>query len=286
MAPADATLYVVATPIGNLDDLSGRARRILADVAVVAAEDTRRTGKLLSAFNISTDMIACHDHNEDQVTAQLIGMLVSGQSVAIVSDAGTPLISDPGFPLIRECIARDISVVPVPGPSAVITAISVAGIPAHRFTFEGFIPPRSQARRTFLQTLADESRTMILFEAPHRVRACLQALEEVMGSARQMAICRELTKSFEQVRRGTISNLISDMDEGVIPAKGEFVLVVAGRPAGSVQPASDKLLSELLSALPPAKVAAILARVTGEAREAIYQRALLLKVAQSEQGME
>ncbi len=272
-----AELYVVATPIGNLGDMSDRARRVLGEVAIIAAEDTRRTGKLLSAFSISTRMIAYHSHNEETVTSELVEMLLQGKSVALVSDAGTPLISDPGFPLIRASIISGIKVVPIPGPSSVAAAISVSGIPVHRFTFEGFIPARSRARRIFFESLVGEQRTMVFFEAPHRVRESLQDLAETMGAERQVTICRELTKVYEDVRSGKLADLIEEMAAGKIPAQGEFVLLVAGNPSTDQQLDSDRLLRELLSELPPTRAASLAARVTGKPRATLYQRALELK---------
>ena len=272
-----AALYVVATPIGNLGDMSDRARKVLAEVAMIAAEDTRRTGKLLSTFGISTPMMAYHSHNEAAGTGELVEMLLQGKSLALVSDAGTPLISDPGFLLIREARLRGIKVVPIPGPSSVLAALSVAAIPVHRFTFEGFIPARARARRSFFESLAEEQRTMVFFETPHRVKESLQALAEVLGDDRQVTICRELTKMYEEVRSGRLAVLIEEVLAGKIPAQGEFVILVAGNPSTDQPLDADQLLRELLSELPPTRAASLAARVTGKPRASLYQRALELK---------
>ncbi len=272
-----AELYVVATPIGNLGDISDRARRVLSEVAVIAAEDTRRTGQLLAACNISTRLLACHAHNEDRLAGELVAMLQQGQSVALVSDAGTPLISDPGFPLVRACMASGIKVVPIPGPSAILAAMSVAGIPAHRFTFEGFSPAKPQARRAWFESLAREQRTMVLFETPHRLRESLLDLAAAMGEERQVTICRELTKLYEQVYSGRLADVIREVEAGRIPEQGEFVIVIAGNDSAAEQLDSDRLLRELLRELPPARAVSLVARVTGQPRTALYQRALELK---------
>ena len=271
-------LYVVATPIGNLGDFSDRAKQVLIDATLIAAEDTRRTRKLLNACGIATKTVAYHAHNEARFMAGLLERLERGERVALVSDAGTPLISDPGFPLVLECTSRNIKVIPIPGPSAVTAALSVAGIPTQRFTFEGFLPARSKARKTSLAALKDEVRTMVFFEAPHRVLESLKDMSAVFGPQRVVTLCRELTKTFEQVCSAEILSLIEQIEAESIPEKGEFVLVVAG---GSLEGGSDldldQLITELLKDLPPARVAAIAARLTGVSKSRVYDRVLALQ---------
>lgn len=269
-------LYVVATPIGNLGDLSKRAAEILAGVDIVAAEDTRRTGQLLSRLGIQAKLIPLHDHNEVESTERLLKLLDQGKEVAVVSDAGTPLISDPGYQLVRACRARGIAVVPVPGPSSVTAALSVAGLPTHRFTFEGFVPAKQKARREFFEGLKHEARTMVLFEAPHRIVDCLGAIQAVMGGSRNISLCRELTKTFEQVTTGTVDELVAELASGSVPAKGEFVIVLSGSDQ-TTNVDADALLIALGSELSPSKAAAIAARLTNLSKAQLYDRALVLK---------
>ena len=272
------TLYVVATPIGNLEDLSPRARQTLASVDLVAAEDTRHTGRLLSTIGAKPRQMALHDHNEAQVVMRVIEALQSGKDVALVSDAGTPLVSDPGFCLIREAHARKLPVVPVAGPSAVTAALSAAGLPTDRFCFEGFPPAKKAARREWLQNLSTEQRTIVLYESVHRVRDCVADLADIFGDERDAFVGREMTKLHEQCVHATLGELREKLQNGGIPEKGEFVLVVAGAPA---TPASaidvDRLLAELAERLPPKEVARIAASVTGLRRNDLYQRLLDLR---------
>ncbi len=272
------TLYVVATPIGNLEDLAPRARQMLESVDLVAAEDTRHTGRLLSTIGAKPRQMALHDHNEAQVVMQVIAALESGKDVALVSDAGTPLVSDPGFRLVREAHARSLPVVPVPGPSAVTAALSAAGLPTDRFCFEGFPPAKKAARREWLQQLSTEQRTIVLYESVHRVRDCVADLAEVFGDDRDAFLGRELTKLHEQCVHGTLNEIRERLRDGGIPEKGEFVLVIAGAPA---EPASaidvDRLLTELADRLPAKEVAKIAASVTGLRRNNLYQRLLELR---------
>lgn len=266
-------LYVVATPIGNLDDMAPRGLELLRQVAIIAAEDTRRTGQLLKAFDVATPVLAYHAHNEAEVTERLLARLRQGEDVALVSDAGTPLLSDPGFPLVAACHAEGIPVAPVPGPSSLTAALSVSGLPVSSFAFEGFLPAKRTARQALLKSLAPEQRTLVFFEAPHRVRDTLEDISAIFGADRGLAVCRELTKQFEQVVQGEAAQ-VCQMMPAALPARGEFVLVVAGNPAPPQSLDGTLLLQELLKALPPSKAAAITARVTGADRAALYQQAL------------
>ena len=221
------TLYVVATPIGNLDDISPRACRVLDAVDLIAAEDTRRTRGLLSKFGVKTPTISCHDHNEARQIPGLLERLHRGESVALVSDAGTPLLSDPGLLLVRAAHDAGVPVVSVPGPSALVAALSVAGESTDRFVFQGFLPRRTGPRRSRLKNLARETATVVLYESVHRVRDTMAELLAQFGSDRRASIVRELTKLHESVHRGTLGTLAEQLG-GEIPLKGEFVLVVAG----------------------------------------------------------
>ena len=225
------TLYVVATPIGNLDDISPRARRVLGSVDLIAAEDTRRTRRLLSRFDVKTPTISCHGHNEARQAPGLAERLRRGESVALVSDAGTPLLSDPGLLLVRAAHDAGVPVVAVPGPSALAAALSVAGESTDRFIFEGFLPRRAGPRRRRLEGLAGEAATVVLFESVHRIRATLTELLAQFGPGRRASIVRELTKLHERVHRGTLGTLAGQLG-GEIPLKGEFVLVIAGADGG------------------------------------------------------
>ncbi len=271
------TLYIVATPIGNLEDLSPRARRTLADVALIAAEDTRHTGRLLSHIGVQTALKALHEHNEAAVVGSIIAVLESGKSVALVSDAGTPLLSDPGYRLVVEAHARGIDVTPVPGPSAVTAALSVAGLPTDRFCFEGFLPAKSAARRNALRALASETRTMVFYESVHRIDALLADLRTVFGDDRPAVIARELTKLHEQLVRGTLAELCVRMEREEIPRKGEFVIVVGGGEAAPEAAIVDALALELAAVLPAKQAAAIVAKVTGARRNEVYQKLLAAK---------
>jgi 16S rRNA (cytidine1402-2'-O)-methyltransferase len=272
------TLFVVATPIGNLEDLSPRARRTFAEVDLIAAEDTRHTGRLLSHLGVKTRQIALHEHNEARAAQALIEQLKNGKSVALASDAGTPLVSDPGFRLVQAAHASGITVSPVPGPSAVTAALSVSGLPTDRFVFEGFPPAKPAARRKWLQARATDSRTLLFFEAVHRIGATLADMVELFGADRDAFIGREMTKLHEQLRHARLGELLDEVGDGTIVLKGEFVVAVHG--AGDISPSSidaDRLLEELGAVLPPKKAAAIAARVTGEKRNALYQRLLEIK---------
>ncbi|MCU7796664.1 MAG: 16S rRNA (cytidine(1402)-2'-O)-methyltransferase, partial [Candidatus Thiodiazotropha sp. (ex Myrtea spinifera)] len=232
-AVSKGVLYVVATPIGNLGDISMRAVEILREVDLIAAEDTRHTKPLLRHYAIDTPMQSFHEHNERAQVAKLTEVLQSGRSVALVSDAGTPLISDPGFPLVREAAGLGIRIVPVPGPSAIICALSAAGLPTDRFLFAGF-PPRNQGqRRDWLGELIRERATLVFYESSHRIVASLKAMVEVFGGEREAVIAREVTKLHETFLRGSLDELLSQVEQDENQRKGEFVILVAGAPAGS-----------------------------------------------------
>lgn len=219
-------LYLVSTPIGNLEDITLRALRILEEVDIIAAEDTRRTGLLLKHFGIQNRMESYHEHNKARKSTFLLNQLGRGNSVAIVSDAGTPGISDPAYYLVRKAVQASLPIVPIPGATAAISGLTVSGLPTDRFVFEGFLPPK-KGRKARLETLASETRTIILYEAPHRLLRTLSDLLEAMGD-RTIAVCRELTKKFEEVLRGSISDIINIFSHRKI--RGEFVLIIQGRP--------------------------------------------------------
>lgn len=225
MEPEVATFYVVSTPIGNLDDISIRALNILKNVDLIAAEDTRHTRKLLAHFAIQQTVISFHDHSSDRQIDRLVAPLQDGQSVAYVTDAGTPGIADPGFVLIREMIRHDIRVVAIPGPVAAMTALTVSGLPMDRFSFEGFLPFKSGKRQTRLRDLAADNRTLIFYESPHRLVKSLHDIQTVLGD-RQICVCRELTKKFEETVRGSVNEVISHFEKQT--PRGEFTLIVAG----------------------------------------------------------
>lgn len=270
-------LYVVATPIGHRDDISERARRVLAEVAVVAAEDTRRTGRLLKHLGITAEFVSLHEHNERERIPSLIERLASGASVALVSDAGTPGISDPGYPLVVAAHDAGIPVRAIPGPSAAMAALSVAGQPTDRFAFEGFLPAKASARRTRLQVLSQETRTLILFEAGHRIEATLADLVRLFGGERPATLARELTKAYETVARRDLAGLAEWVAAAPEQRRGEVVLVIAGAPAERVAaraPGVEEALDVLLAELPPTRAAAVTARLTGCRRRYAYDVAL------------
>lgn len=277
------TLFVVATPIGNLGDISRRAIETLGKVGVIAAEDTRVTKRLLGHLGLATPCLALHDHNEREVVPRLIERMRGGASVALVSDAGTPLISDPGFLLINAAYENAIPVVAVPGPSALSAALSIAGLPVDRFAFEGFLPAKPGERKRRLESLAAESRTLVFYESSHRIMAMLEDLDLVLGPQRQIALAHELTKVHESVERGTAKQILTWLREDLNRTKGEFVAVVAGAPTVSHDARqSDAVLSVLLEFLPTNQAVAAAGRLTGEKRNALYQRALELQKHQTD----
>lgn len=274
------SLFIVATPIGNLEDLSPRARQVLAEADLIAAEDTRHTGRMLKHFGIKVPLFALHEHNERDATAVLLQRLNEGASIAVVSDAGTPLVSDPGFRLVQAAHRDAIRVSPVPGPSAVIAALSVAGLPTDRYCFEGFLPARKAARRARLTALQAEPRSMVFYAAVHRIAAVLEDLAAAFGSTREAFVGRELTKLHEQCVAATLGELIEQVESGQIAAKGEFVVVVAGNPDGGAAaagPPADRLLEALVAVLPGRQAAAIVADVFELSRNDVYRRMLHLR---------
>ncbi len=230
MAIEPGTLYIVATPIGNLEDITLRALRTLSGVDTIAAEDTRRTRNLLTHHGISRPLVSYHDHNKVKQAPRLLAMLQAQQSVALVTDAGTPGISDPAYYLLQAVLLHDISVVPIPGVTAAITALSVSGLPTDRFVFEGFLPVKSGRRQQRLASLRDEPRTIVLYESPHRLLKLLQEIHDHFGADRRMVIGRELTKRFEEIQRGTASSLLAELESRSI--RGEFTVLVAGAVPG------------------------------------------------------
>ena len=272
-------LYVVATPIGNLADISQRALEILADVDLIAAEDTRHSRRLLGRYGIATRLVALHEHNERGAVGGLVEKLEHGGRVALISDAGTPLISDPGFRLVREARRAGIDVVPVPGPCAAICALSVAGLPTDRFVFEGFLPARSAARRARLQVLASETRTLVFYEAGRRMAACLDDLCVAFGDERPAVLARELTKLHETVLDADLTTLARRVATDPEQCLGESVLLVGGAPEpDSADAESARQLIEVLldEGLPVSRAAAIAARVTGQSKRAVYALAQAL----------
>jgi 16S rRNA (cytidine1402-2'-O)-methyltransferase len=279
-------LYVVATPIGNLGDLPPRARAVLSDCAVIAAEDTRHTGVLLKHFGIPTPQISLHDHNEARRSDEIIQRLRQGVSVALVSDAGTPAISDPGFELVRAVAAAGFEVIAIPGPCAAIAALSIAALPTDRFCFEGFLPARGAARRKRLQSLVTEARTLVLYEAPHRVRDTLEDCAAVFGDERSATVAREITKMHEMTYRGTLRELCARAERDADFGRGEIVLVIAGAPqtladdeggADGHGGALDRVLKILLAELPLKTAARLAAQITEARDNEAYKRALHLK---------
>lgn len=267
-------LYVVATPIGNLQDFSPRAQAILRQVDTIAAEDTRHSLKLLSYFNIDTPLQSLHEHNEHQFTATLIEDIHAGKSIALLSDAGTPLISDPGSFLVQTAHAQGITVTPIPGACALTTALSVAGLPADRFVFEGFLPPKSTARQHRLTELVKESRTLVFYEAPHRILDCLQDLITILGPDRTAVLGKELTKLFEQVHRDTLAGIYTWLTALPERQQGEFVLVVQGAPAQiadkTISPEVAQILNILRQELPLKQAAKLTSTLTGVSKNALY----------------
>jgi 16S rRNA (cytidine1402-2'-O)-methyltransferase len=278
MTVESGALYVVATPIGNLEDISARALRVLREVDCIAAEDTRHTGQLLRHFGIDTPLLSLHEHNERDRLESVLGLLREGRAVALVSDAGTPLISDPGFPLVRELRRQGLKAIPVPGPSSVLAALAVAGLPTDRFVFEGFLPAKTAARCERLQALAGEERTLVFLEASHRVGETLVDLATVFGPDRWAVVARELTKRFEEVHGAPLGQLADWLEADPHRQRGEFVLVVQGAPQAveADTPETRRLLAVLLAELPPSRAVVVAARLTGLRKKPLYELALAL----------
>jgi 16S rRNA (cytidine1402-2'-O)-methyltransferase len=282
--PAVGRLYVVATPIGNLGDLSPRARSVLSDCALIAAEDTRHTGILLKHFGIGTPQISLHDHNEGMRAIEIIARLREGKSIALVSDAGTPAISDPGFELVRAVAAAGIDIIAIPGPCAAIAALSIGALPTDRFCFEGFLPARGAARRQRLKSLEKESRTLVIYESPHRVRETLEDCLTAFGETRAATVVREATKLHETTYRGSLFELLQRSKSDADFARGEIVLLIGGAqmPASGEADSDataelDKVLAALLAELPLKQAARLAAQITGTRDNEAYKRALFLK---------
>jgi len=277
---SDALLYVVATPIGNLEDITHRAIEVLQSVALIAAEDTRHSSRLMAHFNIKTPMISVHDHNERQRVSTIIDKLSAGDNIALISDAGTPLISDPGFILVRAVREAGFKVVPIPGCSAVITALSAAGMPSNNFIFEGFLPAKRVGRKQQLQAIADDTRTVIFYESTHRILESLADMQEVLGADRYVVIARELTKTFETIHGAKLCELIDWVRADHNQQKGEFVVLVSGAEPQRDQGISNetlRILDLMLEELPVKQACALTAKITGEKKNALYQEALLRK---------
>ncbi len=273
----EPALYVVATPIGNLGDMTLRGLETLAAADIIACEDTRVTRVLLSRYGIDSKPIAYHEHNAERVTPKLLEALARGRSVALVSDAGTPLVSDPGFRLVGKVIDAGVKVIPVPGPSATLAALVASGLPSDSFFFAGFLPSRDKARRDRLAAVAAIPATLLMFESPRRLAATLAACEEILGGDRQAAVCRELTKAFEEVRRGPLQTLAAHYAAAAV-VKGEVVLVIEPpQPAPVADADADVLLRQLLATHSPAKAATEAARQTGLPRKDLYRRLLAMK---------
>ncbi|MFT0211241.1 16S rRNA (cytidine(1402)-2'-O)-methyltransferase [Pseudomonas sp. F1_0610] len=271
------TLYVVATPIGNLEDITARAIRVLSEVDLIAAEDTRHSTRLLQHFSIRTPLAACHDHNERDEGGRFISRLLAGDNVALISDAGTPLISDPGFHLVKQARQAGIKVVPIPGVSAVIAALSAAGLPSDRFTFEGFLPAKSVARNSRLELLREETRTMIFYEAPHRLLESVAAMRDVFGAQRLAVLARELTKTFETIKALPLAQLHDWISQDSDQQRGECVILISGfeqEHSVDVDLKSQQIMQLLMAELPVKKAAALAANITGLRKNVLYQWAL------------
>ncbi len=282
MGAPRGTLFVVATPIGNLGDLTPRAAGVLREAELLLAEDTRHTAQLLHACGIDREgraMESLHEHNERERVPAIVARLQAGAQVALVSDAGTPLLSDPGMHLVAEAACAGIEIVAVPGPSALTAALSIAGLPTDRFVFEGFLPAKRAARRERLAALAVEPRSQVYYEAPHRIAAALADLADSHGAERPAALARELTKKFETVYRGTLGELAAQAAGDAAIARGEIVLVVGGAPESASPQAADaaQVLEVLLRELPPSQAARLAAQITGASRRELYERALAEK---------
>jgi len=278
--PERGTLYVVATPLGNLRDLTLRAIDVLSQVDVIAAEDTRVTAVLLARFGIARRPIALHAHNEARRAADMVEALAGGKSVALVSDAGTPAVSDPGARLVRAVRGSGYPVVPIPGPCAAVAAISAAGLSAERFVFVGFLPSGAKARSELLRTLSPLPFALAIYEAPHRVRTTLGALADALGSERTVVIARELTKKFETIAELRLSEAAAWIGEDSNRERGEFVLLVdaaSGKPSATGNYDADRLLRALVDELPPARAARVAAAATGLPRDELFARAIALK---------
>lgn len=273
-------LYIVATPIGNLSDITARAIDTLKSVDIIACEDTRTSGKLLNYFNITTPTIAYHEHNADSQTERLIDKLLGGQSLALISDAGTPLVSDPGFRLVKAAHEHGITVVPIVGACAMIGALSAAGLASDKFSFIGFLPAKSHGRQKTLEEWQNRTETLIFYEAPHRIIDSLADMVAVFGAHREATLCRELTKTFETIKKLPLGELLDFVKNDSNQQKGEIVLVVAGATDTEQEVQDyDTWLLRIAQELPPKKAAAVVADVLGLKKSAVYDRLLALQSA-------
>lgn len=273
-------LYVVATPLGNLADISARALEVLRSVDLIAAEDTRHSARLLRHYTIGTPLTSLHDHNERDKSASLITRLQNGESIALISDAGTPLVSDPGYHLVAAAQAADVVVSPVPGPCAAIAALSVSGLPSDAFVFEGFPPVKTQARRQWLAARRAEPRTLVFYESPHRIVVSLADMAAELGEARRAVIARELTKKFETVHGAPLGDLVRWVEADADQQKGEFVVLVEGAQVAErseIEGEGERVLRVLLEELSVKQASSLAARLTGAKKSALYQRALQIK---------
>ncbi|MCL6338997.1 16S rRNA (cytidine(1402)-2'-O)-methyltransferase [Pectobacterium carotovorum subsp. carotovorum] len=271
-----STLYIVPTPIGNLGDITQRALAVLASVDLIAAEDTRHTGLLLQHFAINARLFALHDHNEQQKADVLLAKLQSGQSIALVSDAGTPLINDPGYHLVRRCREAGVRVVPLPGACAAITALSASGLPSDRFCYEGFLPAKTKGRKDKLRELGEETRTLIFYESTHRLLDSLQDISEVLGAERYVVLAREITKTWESIHGAPVGELLAWVKEDENRRKGEMVLIVEGHQVDDSALSAEALrtLALLRAELPLKKAAALAAEIHGVKKNALYRYGL------------
>jgi 16S rRNA (cytidine1402-2'-O)-methyltransferase len=278
--PKPGTLYIVGTPIGNLEDMTFRAVRILQSVDMIAAEDTRHTGKLLQHFQIKTPQMSYHEHNRNSRIPEILEFLKYGKAIALVSDAGMPGISDPGYELIKACVDAEIDVVPIPSATAAITALSASGLPTNRFIFDGFLPAKSQQRREYLQSLLTEIRTLVFYESPHRLRETLKDLGDIFGGDRQIVIARELTKLYEEFWRGTIAEAIAHYQQK--EPQGEYTLLVAGIEPSKPQITEAELKAELLAMMKQgasrSQASRQLAKEISISRNKLYQLALTIEI--------
>ncbi len=266
------TLYVVATPIGNLEDMTPRAIATLQNVDTILAEDTRHSGGLLKKFGITTRAIAYHDHNEQRSAPEIIKRLLAGENMALISDAGTPLVSDPGYHLLHLAQQAKVKVIPIPGASALIAALSACGLPSDRFTFNGFLPPKQKARQKKLQALKTETATQIFYEAPHRLAECIKDLKEVFGSYRNTCIARELTKVYETIRTESLEDLDQWLDQNPGQCRGEIVIIVEGDHEEKMDDGEDqRVLEILLEYLTPSQAVAATVKITDGKKNKLYQ---------------
>lgn len=274
----EATLYVIGTPIGNMGDISLRALHILEKVDAVACEDTRVTKKLLNTYGLDKELISAHQHNEREAAQKLVHRLENGERIALVSDAGTPAISDPGAKIVDSVRMAGLNIIPVPGPSAVVTALSASGLQDEHFLFIGFLPTKQTQRHDILQTLKNVPATLVIYEAPHRIRDTLKTLASIFEPSRQIVLAREITKLFEEIHRCPLSEALPWIDSQTNHQKGEFVLLIAGAISSTeTPPETEHILSVLLEELPVSSAASLAAKITGAKRNTLYEMALQLQ---------